>query len=62
MPTSAEVADGETMDPSVSVPTATAQRLDDTATPDPELDPEGLRSTAYAFRHWPPRPLQPLDE
>jgi hypothetical protein len=45
-PTSAEAADGETIDPSVSVPTAIAQRLAETATPDPELDPEGLRSSA----------------
>src|SRR5215469_3152061 len=61
-PTSEEAEEGETMDPSVSVPTATAQRLAAIATPDPELDPDGLRSSAYAFRHWPPRPLQPLEE
>src|SRR5689334_16043601 len=61
-PTSAEADEGETMDPSVSEPTATAHRFADTATPDPELDPEGLRSSAYGFRHCPPRPLQPLEE
>ena len=31
-------------------------------TPDPELDPDGVRSSAYGFRVCPPRPLQPLDE
>src|SRR5215472_13900510 len=61
-PTSEHADAGETTDPSVSVPTATAHRLDATATAEPELDPEGLRSSAYGFRHWPPRPLQPLEE
>ena len=28
----------------------------------PELDPHGLRSSAYGLRHWPPRALQPLVE
>jgi hypothetical protein len=37
---------GEISEPSVSVPTATAQRFADTATAEPELDPEGLRSSA----------------
>ncbi len=45
-PTSADAADGETMEPSVSVPTATAQRLAATAAPEPELEPDGLRSSA----------------
>src|SRR5262249_53879552 len=62
MPTSALLFDGETIDPSVSVPIATAQRFADAATPDPELDPDGLRSSAYGLRVCPPRPLQPLDE
>src|SRR6266566_8940058 len=51
---------GETIEPSVSVPTATAQRLAATATAEPELEPEGLRSSEYGLRVWPPRPLQPL--
>jgi hypothetical protein len=38
--------DGQTMEPSVSVPTATAHRFAATAAPDPELDPQGLRSSA----------------
>ena len=41
---------GETIDPSVSVPTAAAARLAAAATADPELDPDGLRSAAYALR------------
>src|SRR5262245_44025017 len=50
------------MEPFVSVPTATAQRLAETATPDPELDPDGLHAVQYGFRVCPPRPLQPLIE
>src|SRR5690348_9276386 len=53
---------GDRIDPFVSVPRATAQRLAATAAPDPELEPMGLRSSAYGFRHCPPRPLQPLDD
>jgi len=45
-PTSPEADAGETMDPSVSVPTATAPRFAAMAAPEPELDPEGLRSRA----------------
>ena len=37
---------GETIEPSVSVPIATAQRLADTAAAEPELEPDGLRSMA----------------
>ena len=33
-----------------------------TAAPEPELDPHGLRSSAYGLFVCPPRPLQPLDE
>src|SRR5206468_13119615 len=62
MPTSEHAADGQTIDPSVSVPTPTAARLAATAAPVPELDPQGLRSRTYGLRHCPPRPLQPLDE
>src|SRR5579871_6305152 len=62
MPTSELTCDGETIDPSVSVPMATAARLAATATADPELEPDGFRSSAYGFLVWPPRPLQPLDE
>src|ERR1700681_4936015 len=62
MPTSALTDEGLTMEPSVSVPTARAQRLAAVAAPDPELDPLGLRSSTYGLRVWPPRPLQPLVE
>src|SRR5439155_4649962 len=53
---------GQTTEPSVSVPTASAQRLAATAAPEPELDPQGLRSSAYGFLVRPPRPLHPLTE
>src|SRR5262249_2493067 len=53
---------GHTIDPSVSVPIATTQRLEATATPDPELEPQGLRSSAYGLSVCPPRPLHPLEE
>src|SRR5439155_16563760 len=62
IPTMPLVDEGETIDPSVSVPTASAQRFAATATADPELEPEGLRSSAYGRRVSPLRPLQPLVE
>src|SRR6476646_63333 len=62
MPTSEFTWDGDTMDPSVSVPIAMAARFAAAAAADPELDPDGLRSSAYGFFVWPPRPLQPLVE
>ena len=37
---------GDTIEPSVSVPTAAAARLAAAATADPELDPEGFLSRA----------------
>ena len=40
------VVEGEMIEPSVSVPIAAAHRLAATATADPELDPEGFRSSA----------------
>ena len=46
IPTSEQLFDGETMEPSVSVPTDTAQRFAAVAAPEPELDPEALRSSA----------------
>src|SRR5437763_7939153 len=62
IPTIEQQVEGDTMEPSVSVPMAAAHRLAATATPEPELEPEGVRSSAYGLRHWPPRPLQPLEE
>ena len=58
-PTSELAPDGQIMEPSVSVPTPTAAKLAPIAAPVPELEPQGLRSSAYGLRHWPPRPLQP---
>src|SRR5215468_802855 len=62
IPTIPLVVAGQTIEPSVSVPIATLQRLAETATPEPELEPQGLRSSAYGLRVNPPRPLQPLVE
>src|ERR1043166_5158495 len=62
IPTMPLIDDGETIDPSVSVPTATVQRFAATAAPEPALDPEVLRSSAYGFRVRPPRPLHAFVE
>src|SRR5262245_8243113 len=62
MPTMPVIEDGQMIEPSVSVPIATAQRFAETATPEPELEPQGLRSGSNGFRHCPPRALQPLVE
>src|SRR5271163_2959977 len=62
IPTSPFNVEGHTIDPFVSVPTPTAARFAETPEPDPELDPQGLRSSAYGFLVSPPRPLQPLVE
>ena len=61
-PTIPQALAGQTMLPSVSVPTVTAARPAAAATPDPELEPDGFRSSAYGLRVWPPRLLQPLLE
>jgi hypothetical protein len=61
-PTSPQACAGQTIEPSVSVPTATAARLAATAAPLPDDEPHGLRSSAYGFAHWPPRPLHPDDD
>src|SRR5262245_17199885 len=62
IPTSELAPDGQTIDPSVSVPMVTVARLAAAAAPDPLLDPHGLRSSTYGLLVCPPRPLQPLDE
>src|SRR5713226_2477284 len=62
IPTMPEAEDGLMIEPSVSVPSAATHRLAATATPEPELEPPGLRSRTYGLRVWRPRPLQPLDE
>src|SRR5690349_7265917 len=61
-PTRPQLLDGDTTEPSVSLPTPTAHRLAATAEPVPDDDPDGLRSSAYGLTHCPPRPLQPLEE
>ena len=43
MPTMPQTVDGPTIEPSVSVPSATGARLALTAAPEPELEPDGLR-------------------
>jgi hypothetical protein len=60
MPTTPLIDDGHMIEPPVSVPMVSTARFAEAAVPDPELDPHGLRSRAYGFRHWPPRALQPL--
>ena len=45
-PTSEFALEGETMEPSVSVPMPAAAKFAAIAAPVPELDPEGLRSSA----------------
>src|SRR5436190_19406048 len=62
IPTSELPDAGDVTEPSVSVPMAAAQQLDAAAAPEPELDPDGLRSSTYGLRVCPPRPLHPLDE
>jgi hypothetical protein len=62
IPTMPHIEDGHTMEPSVSVPIATADKLAEIATPEPELEPHGLRSSAYGFFVWPPLALHPLVE
>jgi hypothetical protein len=62
MPTMPLAVEGHTIDPLVSVPMAIMHRLAETATPEPELEPHGLRSRTYGFFVCPPTPLQPLDD
>ena len=53
---------GQTIDPSVSVPTASGASPAATATAEPELDPDGLRPGPRGLTAWPPTVLQPLVE
>src|SRR5262245_55092613 len=62
MPTSPFAPDGQTIDPSVSVPTAATARSAAATTPEPELEPHGLRSRTYGMFVWQPTPLQPLED
>ena len=62
MPTRPLAPAGQTIEPSVSVPIVTVARFAAATTPEPELEPHGLRSSAYGLCVWPPTPLQPLDD
>ena len=46
IPTIPLAEDGHTIDPSVSLPTATVHKFAEVAAPGPELDPQALRSRA----------------
>ena len=46
IPTMPLVDEGHMIDPPVSVPTVSADRFAAAATPEPELEPHGLRSSA----------------
>src|SRR5437867_5172407 len=59
-PTTPFALPGQTMLPSVSLPNETAVKFAEAAAPEPELEPQGLRSSAYGLLHCPPRPDQPL--
>ena len=61
-PTTPQALDGETIEPSVSVPTASGASPADTPAADPELDPDGLLSSTYGLLACPPRDDQPLLE
>ena len=51
IPTTPFAVAGQTIEPSVSVPIDTAVRFAEGAAPDPELEPQGLRSSAYGLLH-----------
>src|SRR5687768_14644775 len=61
MPATPDWPDGQTIDPSVSVPSEAAVSAAATAAADPELEPQGLRSSTHGLPHCPPAPLQPLE-
>src|SRR5580704_11337172 len=60
MPTTPQAAAGDTIEPSVSVPTASGASPAATATAEPELEPDGLRPVPCGFTAWPPSVLSPL--
>ena len=59
-PTTPQALAGDTIEPLVSVPTATGARPAATAAAEPELEPDGLRPAPCGFTVWPPSVLQPL--
>src|SRR5260370_15282245 len=60
MPTTPFAFAGHTMLPSVSLPNDTAANFADAAAPEPELEPQRVRSMPYGLCVCPPRPDQPL--
>src|SRR5947207_7910845 len=60
IPTTPLALAGQTMLPSVSLPNETVAKFAEAAAPEPELDPQGLRSIPYGLLVCPPRPDQPL--
>jgi hypothetical protein len=60
IPTTPQALAGQTIDPSVSVPTASGARSAAIPAAEPELDPDGLRSSAYGLAVWPPSVDHPL--
>src|SRR5262249_25509811 len=61
IPTQRLLPDGQTIDPSVSVPIAAAQKKAAAPAAEPELDPHGSNRSRYGSRVNPPRALQPLN-
>ena len=52
IPTTPLAEEGQTMEPLVSVPMASAEKFADTPAPEPELDPHGFRSNAQGEITW----------
>src|SRR5260370_22431217 len=57
-PTCELAPEGQTIEPSVSVPTPPVAKFDEIAAAAAGLWPPGARSVAYGFWHRPPRPPQ----
>src|SRR5205807_9167907 len=60
IPTTPLALAGQTTLPSVSVPSETVAKLAEAAAPEPELEPQGVRSIPEGLLVRPPRPHQPL--
>src|SRR5215469_2552201 len=61
-PTTPQLFDGLTIEPSVSVPIASGASPAAIATPEPELEPDGLRPVPYGFTACLPSLCRPLVE
>src|SRR5689334_17044646 len=62
IPTMPQIDEGQTIDPSVSVPIPTAAKLAAIAAPVPDEEPHALRSKMYGLCVCLPRPDHPLIE